>query len=93
VYNVCTQALQWVPYAHHCVFFSKQFFHFFVFSSKNIEKSFGRNKFFYINSSNFAKLLEKEIAKLLLLSNWKKSWYTYIGKKPIYYSKPRQINK
>jgi hypothetical protein len=63
VYNVCTQALQWVPHAHHCVFFLSNFFIFFVFSTKNIEKSFLRNKKIYINSSNFAKRFEEEIAK------------------------------
>jgi len=54
-------------------FFSKQFFHFFVFSTKNIEKSFGRNTFFNINLSNFANFFEKEIAKYLLSSKLEKT--------------------
>jgi hypothetical protein len=88
VYNICTQALQRVPYAHHCVFFISNFFVFSFFQQKILRNLLGENLFFCTNSRNFAKVFEKAIAIFLLSSNWKKSWCTYIGLKPIYYSKP-----
>ncbi len=46
VYNVCTQVLQWVPYAHHWIFFLSSFFIFSFFQQKTLRNLLGETLFF-----------------------------------------------